>query len=289
MVDDTPDDILGEMFASQLWPDHPIGRPILGTRRALKGYGRDEVRRFFKKVYVPSNLVLSIAGRITEKKAVELATRLFGALPRGRANTKSTRPTTHHGLIRKHKKTLSQTHLCLGALGPSSTHSDRFTGHVLGTVLGGSISSRLFQNVREKRGLVYSISAGLSGFMDTGSLSIYAATSKDRVDTVLALISDEVKRLVDEPVPDDELQRAKDNLKGGLMLSLEGTGSRMSNLARNEIYFQRTVSPDETLRSIDAVTSDDVARLAQDIFSRKLTLAVIGNLKGAKLKIPKVA
>lgn len=124
--------------------------------------------------------------------------------------------------------------------------------------------------------------------MDTGSLSIYAATSKDRVDTVLSLITDEVKGLLDKAVPEDELQRAKDNLKGGLMLSLEGTGSRMSNLARNEIYFQRTVSPDETLKSIDAVTSGDVTKLARDIFSRKQTLAVIGNLTGAKLKIPEL-
>jgi predicted Zn-dependent peptidase len=174
-------------------------------------------------------------------------------------------------------------------LGPSSTHGDRFTGHVLGTVLGGSISSRLFQNVREKRGLVYSISAGLSGFMDTGSLSIYAATSKDKVDTVLSLISDEVKRIVDEPVPTDELQRAKDHLKGSLMLSREGSGSRMSALARNEIYHQRTISPDETLRSIDAVSSDGISALARDIFSRKMTLAVIGNLKGTKLRIPTIA
>lgn len=289
MVDDTPDDILSEMFAEKLWPDHPIGRPILGTRKALRSYTQDDVRRFFKKVYVPANLVLAIAGRITEKKAIELATRLFGALPRGRGNARSLRPATHHGLITKHKKTLAQTHLCLGALGPSSTHADRFTGHVLGTVLGGSISSRLFQNVREKRGLVYSISAGLSGFMDTGSLSIYAATAKERVDVVLSLIGDEVKKLVDEAVPNDELQRAKDNLKGGLMLSLEGSGSRMSNLARNEIYFRRTVSTEETLHAIDAVTSADVTRLARTIFSRPQTLAVIGDIKGAKLRVPEFA
>ncbi|MBK5256242.1 MAG: insulinase family protein [Vicinamibacteria bacterium] len=288
MVDDTPDDILGEMFASQLWPDHPIGRPILGTRKALRSFNPDHVRRFFKKVYVPSNLVLSIAGRITERRAVELATRLFGAIPQGRAHTRNTRPTPHHGLTRRHKERLAQTHLCLGAPGPASTHKDRFTAHVLGTVLGGGVSSRLFQNVREKRGLVYSISAGLSGFMDTGSLSIYAATSKDRVDTVLSLINDEVKRLVDERVPNDELQRAKDNLKGGLVLSLEGSGSRMGALARNEIYFRRTVSPDETLKSIDAVTTDDVSKLAQKVFSQKLTLAVIGNLKGTKLRIPSI-
>jgi predicted Zn-dependent peptidase len=172
---------------------------------------------------------------------------------------------------------------------PSSTHADRFTGHVLGTVLGGSISSRLFQNVREKRGLVYSISAGLSGFMDTGSLSIYAATAKERVDIVLSLIGDEVKKLVDEAVPNDELQRAKDNLKGGLMLSLEGSGSRMSNLARNEIYFRRTVSTEETLHAIDAVTSADVTKLARTIFSRPQTLAVIGDIKSAKLRVPEFA
>jgi predicted Zn-dependent peptidase len=289
MVDDTPDDVLGEMFAQRLWPDHPIGRPILGTRKALRSYGQDEVRRFFKKVYVPANLVLSIAGRITEKRAVALATRLFSSIASGVAHTRNARPKGHHGLIRRHKKTLAQTHLCLGSLGPSSTHPDRFTGHVLGTVLGGSISSRLFQNVREKRGLVYSISAGLSSFMDTGSLSIYAATSKDRVDIVLSLIRDEVKKLLDEAVPNDELQRAKDNLKGGLMLSLEGSGSRMGNLARNEIYFNRTVSPEETLRSIDAVTSDEVTRLARQIFGRPQTLAVIGNLKGAKLRVPELA
>jgi len=289
MVDDTPDDIVSEMFAEKLWPHHPIGRPILGTRAALKGYDREDVGRFFKKVYVPSNLILSIAGRITEKRAVELATRLFRGIPRGRADRKTEKPLPHHGLIRKDKKTLAQTHLCLGAIGPSSVHADRFTGHVLGTVLGGSISSRLFQNIREKRGLVYSISAGLSSFMDTGSLTIYAATAKERVDTVLSLITDEVKRLLDEAVPDDELQRAKDNLKGGLMLSLESTGSRMGDLARNEIYFQRTVSPDETLKSIDAVTSAEVTKLAREIFGQKLTLAVIGNLKDAKLRIPRVA
>jgi len=289
MVDDTPDDVVSEMFSQKLWPDHPIGRPILGTRGALKAYTQRDVRGFFSKVYVPSNLVLSIAGRISEKRARELATRLFGGIPGRPAHTRSARPRTHHGLVRRHKKTLAQTHLCLGALGPSSTDKDRFTGHVLGTVLGGSISSRLFQNVREKRGLVYSISAGLSGFMDTGSFTVYAATSRDRVDTVLSLISDEVKRLVDQAVPEDELQRARDNLKGGLMLSLEGSGSRMGNLARNEIYFQRTISPDETLRSIDAVTSREVTKLAREIFSRRLTLAVIGNLKGTKLRIPKVA
>lgn len=289
MVDDTPDDIVGEMFAGKLWPAHPIGRPILGTRTALRGYNQSDVRKFFRKVYVPSNLVLSIAGRISEKRAIELATRLFSGIPGRPAHTRMVRPRAHHGLIRKHKKTLAQTHLCLGALGPSSTDVNRFTGHVLGTVLGGSISSRLFQNVREKRGLVYSISAGLSGFMDTGSFTVYAATSKDRVDLVLSLITDEVKRLVDEAVPEDELQRARDNLKGGLMLSLEGSGSRMGNLARNEIYFQRTISPDETLKSIDAVTSEEVTKLARKIFSRQLTLAVIGNLKDARLRIPSIA
>lgn len=289
MVDDTPDDIVTEMFAAKLWPDHPIGRPILGTRAALRAYDAREVRRFFKRVYVPSNLVLSIAGRITEKKAVALASRLFARLPKGPAGAPSMTPRAHHGITKKHKETLAQTHLCLGAPGPSSVDANRFIGHVLGTVLGGSVSSRLFQNVREKRGLVYTISAGLSGFLDTGSFSIYAATSKDRVDRVLSLIGDEVKGLLDKKVPAEELQRAKDNLKGGLMLSLEGSGSRMSALARNEIYHRRTISPAETLRAIDAVTSAEVSNLAAAIFSQRMTLSVIGNLSGAKLGLPTFA
>ena len=288
MVDDTPDDIVTEMFAARLWPDHPLGRPILGTRPALKAYTQVDVRRFFKKVYVPSNLVLAIAGRITEKRAVELATRLFAPIPHGQAHTRNVAPRAHHGLVKKHKDTLSQTHLCLGSLGPSSLDANRFVGHVVGTVLGGSISSRLFQNVREKRGLVYSISSGLSGFVDTGCFSIYAATAKERIDRVLSLIGDEAKRLADEKVPAEELQRAKDNLKGGMMLSLEGSGSRMGALARAEIYHRRTVSTKETLRSIDAVTSDQVQGLAREIFAQKMTLAVIGNLKGAKLRIPSI-
>ena len=197
---------------------------------------------------------------------------------------------THHGLIRKHKETLAQTHLCLGALGPSSTHADRFTGHVLGTVLGGSISSRLFQNVREKRGLVYSISAGLSGFMDTGSLSIYAATSKERIDTVLSLISDEVKGLVDKPVPERRVAARQGQPQGRPDVVARGhrahgwatsRGTRSTSSARSR--------PTKPCRSIDAVTSDDVTKLARKIFSRPQTLAVIGNLKGAKLQIPELA
>jgi len=289
MVDDTPDDIVGELFTERLWPDHPLGRPILGTRKALRGYQQKDVRRFFEKVYVPSNLVLSIAGRITERKALDLAERLFGRLPKGHAAKKGGAPRAHHGVVRRHRATLAQTHICLGGIGPSSTEIDRFAGHLLGTVLGGSVSSRLFQNVREKRGLVYTISAGLTGFMDTGSFSIYAATAKERADLVLSLIADEVKRIVDEPVPADELQRARDNLKGGLMLSLEGSGSRMSQLARNEIYFGKTIAPAETLRAIDAVTHADVTRVARDIFRRPMTLAAIGNLKDAKLRVPEVA
>ena len=287
MVDDTPDDIVGELFTERLWPDHPLGRPILGTRRALRGYRAPHVRRFFEAVYVPSNLVLAIAGRITERKAMELATRLFGSLRPGEPGRGITTPRAQHGLVRRHKTTLAQTHICLGSVGPSSTEVDRFAGHLLGTILGGSVSSRLFQNVREKRGLVYTISAGLTGFLDTGAFSIYAACAPGRVDAVLSLVSDEIRRIVDELVPEDELQRARDNLKGGLMLSLEGSGARMSQLARNEIYFGRPIPPAETLRAIDAVTREDVMRVAQGIFGRKQTLAAIGNLEKARLAVPR--
>jgi predicted Zn-dependent peptidase len=289
MVDDTPDDIVGENFARKLWPRHPLGLPILGTRGRIRGYTRDDVRRFFRKVYVPGNLIVSIAGRITEKRALALAERLFGPLKARSRGRRVESPAAASGTVEVRKPELSQVHLCLGAEGPSAQSDERFAATVLGTVLGGSVSSRLFQNIREKRGLVYSISAGSSLFMDTGSFSIYAATSKERLQAVMRHTMDEVKRLMDEPIGADELKRAKDHLKGGLMLGLEGTSSRMSALARSEIYQGRLMSMNEVTRAIDGVTSDQTMALVRRIFDRPLTLSLVGNLGPGPVTAPRAA
>lgn len=288
MVDDTPDDLVGENFGRKIWPDHPLGKPILGTRSRIRSYTSSDVRHFFSKVYVPSNLVVSLAGRISEKRAISLATRLFGALPAKPAPHRTTPPKAGSGVVRVDKPELSQAHVCFGTEGPAAKNQSRFAASLLGTVLGGSVSSRLFQNVREKRGLVYSISAGASTYSDTGTFTIYAATSKERLSAVMSATMDEVKRLLDEPIPSDELQRAKDHLKGGMMLGLESTASRMSALARSEIYHGRVITLDEVQRSIDSVTAQETQALAREIFSKKQTLSMVGNLGKARTAVPQL-
>jgi predicted Zn-dependent peptidase len=182
--------------------------------------------------------------------------------------------------VTRSKSQLEQVHLCLGAPACPQAHPDRYACYLLNTVLGGSMSSRLFQNVREKRGLAYSISSGLTAYSDTGALTIYAGTRLDKAPEVLRLTLDEVRRLRDEPLPEQELRRAKDHVKGGLLLSLEGSGSRMNHLARQELYFGRQLATEEILDSIEAVSASDVSRVAAGMFGGRLAASVLGNLKG---------
>jgi predicted Zn-dependent peptidase len=191
-------------------------------------------------------------------------------------------------IVTRSKKELEQVHLCLGTPAYSQTHRDRYGTYILNTVLGGSMSSRLFQNVREKRGLVYSISSGVTSYSDAGTLTVYAGTSLDSASEVVRLTVLELKRLKEERVPEDEMRRAKDHLKGSLMLSLENTGARMSYLARQEIYFGRTFSLDQTLAEIEAVEAEDVRRIANDIFDGELALSLLGNLKGYRPRSPQL-
>jgi predicted Zn-dependent peptidase len=279
MVEDTPDDLVVEMFTEAFWPRHPLGRPILGTRQSVGRFRRDDLASYFQTVYRPGNMLVAAAGRLEHARVSELARRHFGALAPGDGRPSRGRPPRARvAIVTRSKKELEQVHFCLGA--PSLPYADpgRYAAYILNTVLGGSLSSRLFQNIREKRGLVYSISSGIAAYSDAGSLTIYAGTGLESVNQVLRLTVDELRRLVEEPVPPVELRRAKDHLKGSLMLSLENTGSRMSHLARQEIYFGRQHGLDETLAGIEAVTADDVRRAAGSIFGHGMAVSVLGNL-----------
>jgi predicted Zn-dependent peptidase len=181
-------------------------------------------------------------------------------------------------LVRRSKRELEQVHLCVGVPAPSQVHPDRYGVYVLSTILGGSLSSRLFQEVREKRGLAYSISSGVSAYADAGIFNIYAGTGLGQVDEVLRLVREALVRMREEPVPADELRRSKDHLKGGLVLALESTGSRMSQLARQEIAFGRLLPLDEVLDGIEAVSVDDILRLAGELFRGDLHASLLGNL-----------
>lgn len=285
MVEDTPDDLVMEMFSEVFWPGHPLGRPILGTRQSVDGFGREELMSFFEAVYRPANIVVSAAGHLDHQTVSELVHRHLGELPAGGRHSAGQPPEVGAGAVaRRSKQELEQVHLCLGSPAFGQAHEDRYIVYVLNTVLGGSMSSRLFQNVREKHGLVYSISSGVNAYSDTGALTIYAGTSLDSVDQVVRLVVEELKRLKGEPLDPDELRRAKDHLKGSLVLSLENTGSRMSHLARQEIYFGRRYALDEIMAGIESVSLDGVQRVANDLFATDLVASLIGNL--GKYRLP---
>jgi predicted Zn-dependent peptidase len=280
MVEDTPDDLVMELFTQAFWPDHPLGRPILGTKQSVRGFRRGDLASFFKRVYHPGNIVIAAAGHLEHAATAELVRRHFGALSLGRTPSNGHAPKARARVVTRAKKELEQVHLCLGSPSFPQAHRDRYGCYILNTVLGGSMSSRLFQNVREKRGLVYSISSGVTAYSDAGILSVYAGTSLDSVDEVLSLTLEEFRKLKGEPLPAEELRRAKDHLKGSFMLSLENTGSRMSHLARQEIYFGRQIGLDELLQGIEAVEAHDVQRIANEVLAGPLAASVLGNLKG---------
>ncbi len=280
MVEDTPDDLVMELFTEAFWPNHPLGRPILGTKRSVGGFHREDLATFFRQVYHPGNMLIAAAGNLDHGGTAALVRRHFGGLALRRTPPNGHAPKPAARVVTRAKKELEQVHLCLGAPAYPQTHPDRYAGYILNTVLGGSMSSRLFQNIREKRGLVYSISSGVTSYSDAGSLTVYAGTGLDSVEEVVRLTREEFRRLKGERLPEAELRRAKDHLKGSLMLSLENTGSRMSHLARQEIYFGRHFDLDELTSGIEAVGGDDVQRVANEIFAGRLTVSVLGNLKG---------
>lgn len=279
MVEDTPDDLVMELFTQSFWPRHPLGRPILGTKRSVSRFKRDHLEQFFRSTYRPENLVVVAAGHLDHETTAALIRRHFGSLVSGATPVNGGPPKVATRLVTRSKKELEQVHLCLGTPSYEYRHPDRYVVHTLNNILGGSMSSRLFQNVREKRGLVYSISSGVTTYSDTGNLTIYAGTSLDSLDEVARLTLQELRRFKEELVPAVELRRAKDQLKAGIMLSLESTGSRMSHLARQEIYFGRQPTLDETLEGIEAVTDGDITRVSADLFAKRPAASVLGNLR----------
>ena len=289
MVEDTPDDLVHELFTQHFWEGHPLGRPILGSRDSVERLTQDALRQYFGGAYVGSNFIISAAGNIEHAKVRALIQAAFGAVPRTGEPLDGMPPAIVPQVVTRIKE-LEQSHLCLGTTCYPQKHDDRYVSYILNTVLGGSMSSRLFQNVREKRGLAYSVFSGISAYRDAGNLTIYAGCANDAVEEVVDLCVAELRALKHSPVPESELRRAKDHLKGSLMLSLENTASRMSHLARQEIYFDRHFGLDETLQGVENVTAGDVMRVATDLFSGgPLAATVVGagspDLNGARLTL----
>jgi len=285
MVEDTPEELVYDLFAGHFYPRHPLGRPIQGTEKTVSALTRARLLRFFRGAYRPGNMLIAAAGNLRQDVFSRAIRRAFGGMKREAGPVPAvTPPRPHPGVVTRSKRELEQLHLVLGVPGFPERFGDRYSLFVLNALLGGTMSSRLFQKIREERGLAYTVYSAVNAFADAGLLMVYAATSPARGKEVLRLILDEIADLTERKPDDSEAQVAKEHLKGSLMLSLESTVSRMSNLARQEIYFGRQFSLAEMIRGVEAVSPASIHRVARKLFAgRRLALAAVGRTSGLRL------
>ncbi len=284
MDEDSPDYLVHEIFTQNFWKDHPLGKPILGTKDTVKKFERGPVFGFYQQRFVPGNLIVCAAGNLKHEQFVELVTKYFEPMKPIKNGFHSSQPGIASRIILRNKKALEQVQICLGVPAHPIAHEKRHASYILNTLLGGGMSSRLFQNIRERQGLAYAIYSDLTPYRDTGCLSVYAGTSRESASKVVRSVVSEFRKLKAEPVPDEELRRAKDQLKGSLMLSLESSTARMSNLARQEMYFDHFYTLDELIEKIESVTVEELQDLANEFFrTEAIAVTVLGNLNGLKL------
>jgi predicted Zn-dependent peptidase len=284
-VEDTPQELIHELYLENFWKDHPLGRRIAGSRESVAGISRPAVKSYFKRTcHAARNTVISVAGNISHRKVQALAERHFSDLPPGIESDPGPPPEPQAGRTFSHKANLEQTHLCIGVPCCSRVSEERFAVHLLSNILGGGMSSRLFQNIREKRGLVYAIDSILNLYRDAGTLVISAATAHQTAAKVAKLIVKEFRALRDELVSEEEFKRAQECLKGSLTLSLESSSSRMTYLAQQQIDFGRFYTLGEILDRIDQVRRNDIRRLARELFDSTVTLAALGNGENRSLE-----
>src|ERR1700731_540924 len=284
MDQDNPDYLVHEIFTQSFWKDHSLGLPILGTRDTVKKFEAPVVSRFYGHHFAPGNLIVSAAGNLEHKQFVELVEKYFERVKPAKNGLHSPKPKTFSRINLRNKKSLEQVQICIGVPSHPMAHERRYASYILNTLLGGGMSSRLFQNIRERQGLAYSIYSDLNPYRDTGCLAVYAGTSRESAAKVVQSVVSEFRKLKAEPVPEEELRRSKDQLKGSLTLSLESSTARMSNRARQEMYFDRFYDLDELIEKIEAVTTEDLQSLANEFFHTELiAVTALGNLSGLKI------
>jgi len=282
-AEDTPDDYVHDLFSLDFFRDHPLARPICGRAETVNAFRREDFLSFFKSRYRPRRVVVSAAGHLLHADLVEAMKSRLGSIrdsnPNPVAGASDLAPETGSGVFR-HAKSLEQVHLCLGMAGLHQTHPERYAAYVLNTLLGGGMSSRLFQEIREKRGKAYSVYSFASAYKDVGYLGVYAGTSTEWVEEVIELILKELKNIAAGDVREEEIRRTQGQLVGNMVLGLESTDSWMSHIARNEIYFGEPITTDEICRGVRAVTRDAVVDLASRLFdSQGMALSLLGDFK----------
>ena len=280
MVEDTPDDLVHEIFVTSFWPDHPLGRPILGTVETVNRLGRDEIVAHYSETFHPTNLIFCASGNIRPEQVIPFLERSLPVDARRPVRREWTAPSPNQHVILREKRELEQVHLCLGSRGYPQQRQERYAAALFNQVLGGGMSSRLFQRIRETEGLVYSVLSYHNGYLHGGYEAIYAACAPKNLKRVLALTLEEMRKIKRDGATPTELASAKLHLKGSILLSLESTVSRMSGIARQEYYFGRQFSPDEIIAHIDAVTLENIQQVAETIVDPdSLSLTMLGNLK----------
>jgi predicted Zn-dependent peptidase len=282
---DNPESLAHEIFASNFWKGHSLGRSILGTRATIQSFNRDKVERYYRLFYSPKNILVTAAGNITHGHLVKLVEDHFGDLKPLRVPKMATKPTPLAPIVVRNKTSIEQVHIFLGVPAVPLPHRDRFACYVLNAILGGGMSSRLFQNIRERQGLAYAVYSELAMYRDAGCMMIYAGTSPKSAGKVVESVAHELRSLVTDRVTDEELRRAKDHLKGSFVLGLESTSSRMGNLARQELYFKRFYTMDEMLASVERVSAQQVQKLAQQFFDpKRMGIAALGRLNKFRIR-----
>jgi predicted Zn-dependent peptidase len=284
MVEDTPDDVIHDLFAERVWPQHPLGRPILGDRKVVQALDRGTLLDYFRTEYCPERITIAAAGHVRHEQLVDLLGKRFLDFRQPRMPRTADSPVLVKSLDVV-ERALEQVHFVLGGVGLEQDAPERYALFLLNTIFGGSMSSRLFQVVREREGLVYSIHSGNVAFRDSGLFYVYAGAEPAQFRRVVDLTLREFRSLRADGVTVDELRRAKDHLKGSLMLSLESTGSRMTRIAKQELYFQRPFTFDEILGDIERVTKQDVKALGERLLDGPLSLVALGP-KSGDVRVP---
>lgn len=285
MYEDTPDELVMDILAEGIYRGHPLGYTILGREENLLSFSPEDLRSYISDQYQADNIVIAIAGHIDEQTAIREVERLFGQMPQGKeADVRTLSSPPFHKSIVTRNKDIEQVHLCLSSPGFKAGSDELYALILLNNVLGGTQSSRLFQEIREAHGMAYSVFSFHTSYQDAGMFGIYAGTSPEHVSQVLSAIHRICKDMAEQPMTAVELEKAKGQVKGAMMLGLESSGSRMSRLAKNELLLGREVSVEETIEKIEAVTSREILDVAQNLFNGAFSLSAVGPLEGLDLE-----
>ena len=278
MMEDTPDDLIHDLFHQHFWEGHPLGMSILGDVESVSGLSRDDIVDYKNQMYRGDDIIISAAGNLNHDELIRLLEEHLSTIPAGNGRGESALPV-YQRRIELVEKDLEQVHVCLGLRGVQQNHPQRYDAFIMNAILGGSMSSRLFQEVREKSGLAYSVYSYIASHADAGSLVVYAGASPDNSAELLEIMLKELGRFKEEPVPEAQLDGAREQLKGNLLLSLESSDNRMSRLAKNEIYFGGPLPLSDIMEGFDRVSSESIQKLASELLDNStLTLVMLGRI-----------